>query len=856
MHTQSKYYSLTQAFRQVAMALTVAACTVWTGHAPAQTTSLTLGNPDWNITLTDYGYSDFLLDNTPGFQGREYLSGEWGAAVGYQLSGGTTVSPQWLEPQFSYPDWTTNSTFHVVSAITPGVLNADNLPTAQSVISNNQVEITIHYEMLDTVTGTPMGCTPATAGGVGTFINSNRYVLKQTYSMRNVSGAAISNLQFFQLLHGLQSQRGMYDNRHYAGQLSEFSYDVTAAGVDAWAISSGSSDAGLEDFIGFHARVAPTGYEIGHYGIEGNGIDNHSLGKPSDGVHFSVEDNWQTTPYATRLGTDSFAPAQRWIAGAARWNIGNLAAGASVSHEVVLTLRTGTRVTTGTIVTGACNGGSSAPGGLDYQFDNVTTEGSCFGGFTKATEAELAVRIAAGELSNFTFPTPGSPAQIWDVEFSGTYTDTVDLTLAYDPTMLPAGFDESTLAIHHCSGNVWQLLQGTVDLVRHTITVNTNTLGSFALGVDGGMMFNIAASEAPANSGSVAGYGAYAQAASVTLVAAPNPAYVFANWTEDTTIVSHSPSFTFAATADRTLVANFAPVGSAMSVSTHSSPSNGGATSGDAAYAPETDATVVATKNPGFKFSKWTENGVKVNGAGSSYTFTVTRNRSLVAVFTPVYSVTVTCDPPMIGDDKFEAQADSLSYKPGEMVTMEVNHIVSGYSFVDWTENGMSVSKLAGFTFNSNGNRNLVANFAPGNRVDLSANPKTAGVFSGDGVYPAGSFVTLQAEAKFGYIFKNWTLNGNAMSISPSYTFTTNAQQALVANFVAWFPVLSHVRVAPDSLMLAWPVGASGWLLQESPDLDAPNWMDSTRTVDVAGDENQVTVAPLTGSGFFRLRHP
>ena len=60
------------------------------GLALAQTTTLTLGNPAWNVTLTDYGYSDFLLDNTPGFQGREYLSGEWGAAVSYQLNGTTT----------------------------------------------------------------------------------------------------------------------------------------------------------------------------------------------------------------------------------------------------------------------------------------------------------------------------------------------------------------------------------------------------------------------------------------------------------------------------------------------------------------------------------------------------------------------------------------------------------------------------------------------------------------------------------------------------------------------------------------------------------------------------------------------
>ncbi|MEI7898872.1 MAG: hypothetical protein WCK89_01370 [bacterium] len=47
-----------------------------------------------------------MLDNTPGFQGREYLSGEWGAAIGYEVAGKPAVPPQWLEPHFSYPDWT------------------------------------------------------------------------------------------------------------------------------------------------------------------------------------------------------------------------------------------------------------------------------------------------------------------------------------------------------------------------------------------------------------------------------------------------------------------------------------------------------------------------------------------------------------------------------------------------------------------------------------------------------------------------------------------------------------------------------------------------------------------------------
>jgi uncharacterized repeat protein (TIGR02543 family) len=818
---------------------------------------LTIANPHWNITLTDFGYSDFLLDNTPGFEGREYLSGEWGAAVGY-TSGETTVTPKWLDPLWSYPDWATNSTFHVISPIAlTGALNADGLPIAESVIANADLRITLRYEMLDTVTGAPMGGAPASVGGPGTSLMSGRYVLKQTYTIKNITSAAISNVQFFQLLHGLQSQRGLYDNRSYSGPLSEFRYDVTEAGVDAWAVGAGSSTAGLEDFIGFHAKTAPSGFEIGYYGIEGNGIDNHGTGKPSEGVHLSIENNWQTAPYSSRLGTDVFTPAQRWIAGAERWDLGNLAANASVIHEVLLSVRTGTKVVAGTGSSGGCNGGSSVPGGLDYTFETVTTEGSCFAGFSRAHETELATRIAAGEFSSFDFPTPGSPAQVWHVAFSGTYSGLVDLTLSYDPTLLPAGFDESTLAIHHFSGGAWQTLMGTVDTVAHTIAFSTATLGPFALGVDGGTMFQINASVSPTNSGTVTGAGTYAQASGVTLVAAAEPGYVFANWTEDAVVVSNSPSYTFAATADRSLVANFVAVGDAKAISTSSSPSSVGSTTGDGAYAINTSATVVATAGPGYKFSKWTVNGVKVNGAGSSYTFNVTADRALVAVFKPVYTVTATFEP--AGD--FEVQADTQppnGYEPGDKVTMEVNHMEPGYSFVNWTENGVPVSTLAGFTFNCTGNRHLVAHFALGQRIDLLADPKTAGDVSGAGVFDTGNPVTVSAGARPGYIFIGWTEkdafnNDVYVSNNADYTFTSSTPRLLTARFIT-LPKLSVTPAAtPGLLEFIWP-DAPGWLLEESGDL--ATWDTTTRDITTANGQRSVTVNPSGGQVFFRLKHP
>ncbi len=446
--------------------------------ASAQTTMLQIDNPNWNITLTDFGYSDFLFDNTPGFEGREYLSGEWGAAIGY----GST-SPQWLDPNFLYPDWTTNSTFHVVNPISLVGTNAATLPIAESVIANNDLQITLRYEMLDTIVGTPMGTKAASATGAGTFVDSNRYVLQQTYTVENISGGTIDNVQLFQLLHGLNAQSGVYDNRAYAGALSNYQYDTTLHGTDPNSAGAGSSSAGLEDYIGFQAAVAPTAFEIGRYGTEG--IDDHGLGKPSDGVHLSIEANWQGAPYASRQGTDSFAPVDRWIAGGQRWNLGTLASGNSTSFSLLLSILTGTKVTADPGTgggSGSGNGGTTHVGGVDFSFDDIGQEGSFFSEYSSADFDEIQFRIDDGDFSELTFGIAGASAQLWELEFDGEYSGLIHLIFAYDPSLLTPGFDESQLAVYHYNGTAWEQLPGVVDPLNHTIAVDTSSLSPFVLG--------------------------------------------------------------------------------------------------------------------------------------------------------------------------------------------------------------------------------------------------------------------------------------------------------------------------------------------------------------------------------------
>ncbi len=465
------------------------------GPAPAQTvyshTEL-LNNPNWQIAISDYGYSDYLGDYTPGLVGREYLSGEWGGAIGYSKEG-HLITPQWLEPQFIYPDWKTNSKFDIVSPITITGNNAQNLPIAQSIIQNGDVRVTQTFEMIDTVTGVAMGTTAATASG-GSSVNTNRYLLKQSYSITNISDKDMTNVQFFQFLHGLESTGGVYDNRNYAGNLAAYKYDVTLHGDSTTYVTDADGNyvpVTLRDYLGFQSSIAPSAFELGAYGFFAT--DNHYDGKPSDGVHLSVENNWGGV-YAARKGNASYEPADAWVAGAQRYTLGSLAQGATATMDVLLSVRTASLVpATGgggggegdtNPVDGTCRGGAGNVSGIDYHFDDLVTPGSLFAEYEAAELEDIHDQIEKGTFGVMPFGILGSAMQIWHLEFDGEFNGKARLTFAYDPSLLPTGFDESTLGIWHFNGALWEMLGGSVDTLRHLITVETTSFSPFALAIN------------------------------------------------------------------------------------------------------------------------------------------------------------------------------------------------------------------------------------------------------------------------------------------------------------------------------------------------------------------------------------
>ena len=809
----------------------------------------TLSTPDWNITLTDFGYSDFMLDNTPGFEGREYLSGEWGAAVGYQVAGRPLVGPTWLEPHFIYPDWTTNSDFVVATPIRQIALNAQGLPIAESVIRNADLEITLRYEILDTVVGTPMGQTAASLDSPGRALRSNRYVLRQNCSIRNIAASSITHLQLFQLLHGLNSQRGHYDDRAHGGALSSARYDISLAGLDEWSVGAPSAPHGLEDYIGFHSSTAPSAYEVGHYGISGNGYDDHVNGKPSDGVHLSIEANWLTAPFSQRRGTDEFQPTNRWVSGAQRWDLADLAPGDSTSLEVFLSIRTGTRVLSGQGSKGGGLGGSEHVGGLDFTFDEVTASGTCFSQFTKADPSELAVRIAEGQFSAPDFPTLGGLTQIWKVDFSGAFNRGVGLTFAYDPGLIPPGLDPDLLCIYQYEGGVWQPLPTQVDATGSTIHVSATSLSVFALGTRSQDAHVVTLAALPANGGTVNGTSTYADGASVTLVAAADEGYVFSNWSEDDVVVSSSPSYTFVIHADRHLQAHFISAGSGLAVTTRSLPLNGGSTGGDGVYASGARATVTATANPGYKFDGWLLDGALASTV-PEYGLEVTGHLELVATFKPVFTVTTVIEPA----DGGEVSAEGV-YEPGQIAVVRAR-ANPGFLFLNWTQNGAAVSSDPTLRYVVTGDRTLVANFVASALITVTPSDENAGTCTGGGTYEPGTLIFLSATAHPGHLFLRWTVDGETIGTESVLGYQATASQSIVAVFAAMPALKLALPDTPgESFVVSWPESASDWILQESSDL-ASGWTDSTRPVEITDGVKRVTIQPASGKGFFRLRRP
>lgn len=234
-----------------------------------------------------------------------------------------------------------------------------------------------------------------------------------------------------------------------------------------------------------------------------------------------------------------------------------------------------------------------------------------------------------------------------------------------------------------------------------TVTGNRNLVANFTTNPT----YAVTVLANPTDGGLVTGGGNYEQGQSCTVSAVANSGYTFVNWTLNDNVVSSSTSYTFTVADNCNLVAHFS-ANPTYTVTVSANPNNGGIVAGGGNYEQGQSCTVSAIANEGHVFANWTENGSEVS-INTSYSFTVSSNRTLVANFTemPHYYISVSANPSEGG-----SVTGGGSYYEGQTCTVRA-HANSGFTFANWTENGTSVATSPNYAFPVNKERHLVANF-------------------------------------------------------------------------------------------------------------------------------------------------
>jgi hypothetical protein len=242
-----------------------------------------------------------------------------------------------------------------------------------------------------------------------------------------------------------------------------------------------------------------------------------------------------------------------------------------------------------------------------------------------------------------------------------------------------------------------------------------------------------------------------------------------------------------------------------VTIAVQALPSAAGTATGGGTFNPGTNVTVIATPATGHAFINWTENG-NVVSTSTNFTFAADGNKTLNANFsgpnTGPYVITAVAVPSLCG-----TVGGTGTFKAGDSVSIDVSP-ADGYTFVNWTENGIAVSTSLTYDFTATAPRNLQANFTiPGLNMAVVGTPSptyggTVAAVGSPGTsantFLGGTTVILTATPAPGYHFVNWIQaadTGGPQRVvgtgSPIFTNVVAFGMFLTANFAADFPALT-----------------------------------------------------------------
>ena len=223
--------------------------------------------------------------------------------------------------------------------------------------------------------------------------------------------------------------------------------------------------------------------------------------------------------------------------------------------------------------------------------------------------------IAVFQLRSYNVDLLINPENAGTFNGSGTYThgDSVEITAIPEAGWLFANWTENNLNVSN------------FPIYKFMITDDKTFTANFAH-----ELYNIGANSAPVEAGVVSGAGAAFYGQTITIIATPNIGWQFDDWTENGNVISNNLAYEFTVDGDRNFIANFSHIN--YSIVCSGNPVEGGSTSGCGSAHYGDEMTLTAIPNNGWEFINWTEND-NIVSTSSDYTFTVERDRVLIANF-------------------------------------------------------------------------------------------------------------------------------------------------------------------------------------------------------------------------------
>lgn len=128
---------------------------------------------------------------------------------------------------------------------------------------------------------------------------------------------------------------------------------------------------------------------------------------------------------------------------------------------------------------------------------------------------------------------------------------------------------------------------------------------------------------------------------------------------------------------------------------------------------------------------------------------------------------------------------ESVTVKFGNLVAPSAENVAKLLVTSAENMNSVNLTKTAGLTMNE-GTNEASSNTVVPEEVTVTMKPNAHATLTGDGTYPGGSQVTVEAKnITSGYSFSNWVINGQTVMGENPYTFTANADTTVAAVIIS-----------------------------------------------------------------------